>query len=90
MEGIARELVRAVQDARKSAGLEVSDRIDLAVTGSARVEAALREHRGHIMSETLSESLSPDITRGGFEAERKLGEDEWRIVLAKTQAVAPR
>ena len=90
VEGIARELVRAVQDARKSAGLEVSDRIDLAVTGSARVEAALREHRGHIMSETLSESLSPDITRGGFEAERKLGEDEWRIVLAKTQAVAPR
>ena len=90
VEGIARELVRAVQDARKSAGLEVSDRIDLAVTGSARVEAALREHRGHIMSETLSESLSPDITRGGFEAERKLGEDEWRIVLAKTQAGAPR
>ncbi|CAJ2376549.1 MAG: Isoleucine--tRNA ligase [Arenicellales bacterium IbO2] len=90
VEGIARELVRAVQDARKSAGLEVSDRIDLAVTGSARVEAALREHRGHIMSETLSESLSPDITRGGFEAERKLGEDEWRIVLAKTQAAAPR
>ena len=35
-EGLARELVRAVQDARKQAGLEVSDRIELLVEGDER------------------------------------------------------
>jgi len=83
VEGIARELVRTVQDARKSAGLEVSDRIALAISGSARVEAALRGHRDYIMTETLSASLSPREARGGFEAKRELGEEHWHIKLAK-------
>ncbi|HOT33710.1 MAG TPA: isoleucine--tRNA ligase [Rhodoglobus sp.] len=33
-EGLARDVIRAIQDTRKAAGLEVSDRIELAVTGS--------------------------------------------------------
>ena len=33
-EGLARDVIRAIQDTRKAAGLEVSDRIQLAVTGS--------------------------------------------------------
>ena len=40
-EGIAREMIRTVQESRKQAGLEVSDRIVLGVSGSAGVEAAL-------------------------------------------------
>ena len=48
VEGIAREIVRTVQDARKSAGLEIADRIALAISGSKRVQAALREHREYI------------------------------------------
>ena len=44
-EGIARELVRTIQDARKQAGLEISDRINLAVEGSEVVMQALEEHK---------------------------------------------
>jgi len=44
-EGLAREIVRSVQDARKQAGLEVADRIALGVSGSLAVEKALAAHR---------------------------------------------
>jgi isoleucyl-tRNA synthetase len=44
-EGLARDLVRAVQEARKAAGLEVSDRIELAVDATGEVGLALEEHR---------------------------------------------
>jgi isoleucyl-tRNA synthetase len=53
-EGVARELVRIVQDARKEAGREVSDRIVLGVEGDASVQAAVLAHRRDIMAETLS------------------------------------
>ena len=56
LEGIARELVRAVQDARKQAGLEVSDRIVLIVEGDERVASALARYRDYLMSETLASS----------------------------------
>ncbi len=54
-EGLARDLVRAIQDTRKAAGLEVSDRITLAVTGSAADDiAALRSFATMIARETLA------------------------------------
>ena len=83
VEGIAREIVRTVQDARKSAGLEIADRISLAINGSARVQTALRQHREYIMGETLAAALS-DGDLDGFQAERALGDEHWRIALAKT------
>jgi isoleucyl-tRNA synthetase len=55
-EGLARDLVRAVQQARRDAGLDVSDRIALTVGGSAEVLAAAETHRDLITSETLATS----------------------------------
>ena len=63
-EGLARDLVRAVQQARKDAGLEVSDRITLAVGGDDEVAAAVEAHRDLVAGETLAEEVealeSPD------------------------------
>ena len=53
-EGLARDLVRAVQQARRDAGLEVSDRIALTVAGSEAVQAAASAHRELITGETLA------------------------------------
>jgi isoleucyl-tRNA synthetase len=61
-EGLARDLVRAVQQARRDAGLEVSDRIALTVGGSEAVQAAARTHEQLITSETLATSY--DVVPG--------------------------
>jgi len=53
-EGLARDLIRAVQAARKDAGLDVSDRIKLIVTGPTEVVAAAETHAELVKSETLT------------------------------------
>ncbi|MCB0894134.1 MAG: isoleucine--tRNA ligase, partial [Nocardioidaceae bacterium] len=55
-EGLARNLVRAVQQARRDAGLDVSDRIALTIGGSPAVVAAATTHRDLITGETLATS----------------------------------
>ena len=63
-EGLAREVVRAVQEARKQAGLEVSDRISLELGGDDELLAAAREHESYIAGETLATSVGYDGRRG--------------------------
>ncbi len=57
-EGLARDLVRAVQQARRDAGLDVTDRIELTIGGSAAVLAAAQAHEDLIAKETLATSYS--------------------------------
>jgi isoleucyl-tRNA synthetase len=56
-EGLARDVIRAVQQARRDAGLDISDRISLTVSGDDDVWAATVAHREMIMAETLSTQL---------------------------------
>jgi len=56
-EGLARDLIRQVQVARKDAGLHVSDRIRLWVAGPPELMAALEAHRATVAAETLAESI---------------------------------
>ncbi|MEO8357090.1 MAG: DUF5915 domain-containing protein, partial [Chloroflexota bacterium] len=76
-EGLAREFVRRVQDLRKSADLDVADRIELFVEASAGLRSALEAHRDYITVETLTSSLvfgSPpkeaSVVEDGFEGEK--------------------
>ena len=57
-EGRAREAVRAVNEARKAAGLEVSDRIALSLGGDAELLSAVREHEAYVTAETLATSVA--------------------------------
>ena len=65
-EGYARDVVRDVQDARKAAGLQVADRIALALTVPAEWLAAVEEHRELVARETLATSLT--VTAGAERA----------------------
>jgi len=56
-EGLARDVVRAVQQARRDAGLDVSDRISLTVTGGEAVWQAVVAHQELIMAETLAQQF---------------------------------
>jgi isoleucyl-tRNA synthetase len=59
-EGWAREIVHAVQAARREAGLEVSDRIRLSFDGDDDLVAAARAHEPYIAGETLAVQVSYD------------------------------
>ncbi|MBI3992997.1 MAG: class I tRNA ligase family protein, partial [Candidatus Lambdaproteobacteria bacterium] len=81
-EGLARELVRTVQDARKQANLEISDRIRLRITGSAGVLDALQAHRPFIMGETLTAEWADGDFAAQFECEQSMEGESWHIALA--------
>jgi isoleucyl-tRNA synthetase len=59
-EGRAREIVHAIQNARKTAGLEVEDRIELTLGGDPALIEAAAAHRDHIAGETLAVELGLD------------------------------
>jgi isoleucyl-tRNA synthetase len=76
-EGLAREFVRRVQDLRKSADLDVADRIELFVEASTGLRSALEAYKEYITTETLASSFefaSPpegtSIVEDGFDGEK--------------------
>jgi isoleucyl-tRNA synthetase len=59
-EGAAREVVHAVQKARREAGLQVEDRIELALSGDDRLLQVVRQHADYVAGETLAVRLELD------------------------------
>ena len=59
-EGTARDIVRAVQQARRDAGLDVSDRISLTLGLDEETEKRVNSYLGYISGETLATSLAID------------------------------
>ncbi|TMM32482.1 isoleucine--tRNA ligase [Polaribacter aestuariivivens] len=56
-EGVARELVNRIQNARKDTGLEVTDKIKLTVLNFENLQQSINDNKQYIMSETLTEDL---------------------------------
>ena len=72
LEGTARELVRLIQDARRAAGLEVSDRIRVAVAAPAEVARALDRYGEWMAGEVLATELrAGDATEDDAHVERR-------------------
>ncbi|HUJ77069.1 MAG TPA: DUF5915 domain-containing protein, partial [bacterium] len=82
-EGLAREIVRCVQDARKQAGLAVSDRIRLYVGGAVAVQQALLAHQDTVLGETLATGFYPAQGPQDFAVEHEVDGHLLRIALRK-------
>jgi isoleucyl-tRNA synthetase len=73
LEGRARDLLRLVQDARKAAGLDVTDRIELAIAGPADIGRVVAEHGQWVAREALATSV--EVGDPGWpDAHRETGE----------------
>jgi isoleucyl-tRNA synthetase len=85
LAGVAREIVRHVQDLRKTAGLQMEDRIHLAlVTASATLKQAINAHQDYIGAETLAISISDAPSdAGAARSDVKIDGEPLTIMLRK-------
>jgi isoleucyl-tRNA synthetase len=68
-EGLAREIVRVVQAARREAGVAVTDRIELRLAGSEELLGAARAHERYVAAETLATAVAYDDDGANGDAE---------------------
>ena len=81
-EGLMREVIRHIQNARKQAGLNVDDHISLNLdTDSLDLQKAVSEHQAVIMAETLADHMAAG--EGSYTTAVKVEGDELRISLSK-------
>ena len=83
-EGYARDLVRVVNAMRKDAGLDISDRIELAYNAAGDVAAALVNFAGFIQAETLATRLTAGGLDGdGFRQQVTVGDAPVELALRR-------
>ena len=86
-EGRARDVIRAVQQARKEADLHVSDRIRLSLELSAELQSAVAQFRDYVCDQTLTTDLVLDGVRLEAEDlsvhEANIGGESIRVGVAR-------
>ncbi len=82
-EGVARDLVRHIQELRKEANFEMDDRIHLYYEGSEKIKQAVTQHSNYIKAETLSWDISDQVADGVFTMEVKLSGEKVRLGVRK-------
>lgn len=83
-EGFARDLVRMIQEARKSAGLNVSDKIRLGIN-APKLTDALNAHSAYISEQTLTiEFIEGALDRADYTTEQTL--DNQTVIIALSKA----
>lgn len=83
-EGIARDVVRLIQESRKNADLHIADRIRLSISAAPAVEAAVEAHCAFISEQTLADSIGIDNATGEHRFAHEL--DGQPLTLAITVA----
>jgi isoleucyl-tRNA synthetase len=89
-EGVAREVVRYIQDARKNAGFAIADRIEVSIDGikgNAELESMIESWRDYMCAETLAEVLHLAKPAAGAHVET-LELDDTTLTIGVTKANA--
>jgi isoleucyl-tRNA synthetase len=85
-EGFAREFVNRVQNMRKDAGYEITDRITIAYRASDRLAKALVLQNSYITSETLAQELNSAPSGVGYSAEWDINGENCSISINRVEA----
>ncbi len=83
-EGLAREFVNRIQNMRKDAGFEVTDRIKVKFLGSSEIINAINPFKNYVATETLADKIINDNQlNGGITQDWKIGEYKCSIQIEK-------
>jgi len=83
-EGLAREFVNRIQNMRKDAGFQVTDKINIAFSGKSEFVIAINSFKNYISVETLAEKIeNKNEFNGGFSQDWKIGGDDIKIKIEK-------
>ena len=86
-EGLAREFVNRIQNMRKDAGFEVTDKINIALKGDFTLINAINIFNQYIANETLAEKVSiDDQMNGGYKQDWKIGDYDCSIQIEKVNS----
>lgn len=86
-EGLAREFVNRIQNMRKDAGFQVTDRIAVRYSGSKGLISAIDEFSKYVANETLAEKMiNEEIVDGGIKQSWRIGEFDCSIQIEKLKS----
>lgn len=82
-EGIAREFVNRIQNMRKDAGYNVTDRIKIAYDGDEKLNNALADFHNYVAAETLAELIVKGLNGSGYKQEWEINDYHCSISIEK-------
>ncbi len=82
-EGIAREFVNRIQNLRKEAGFEVTDRIDIYFEADEQIAKAIEKLADYIKTETLAINIIPELREGDTRKEISIQNRNFRVSLKR-------
>jgi isoleucyl-tRNA synthetase len=87
LEGLARDLVRKIQELRKQSGFAVEDRIRLFYQGDGLLAEALEQWRDYIANETLAVAVAKDEAPDGASTETlKIEGNDLKVSIVRVAA----
>jgi len=84
-EGFAREFINRVQNMRKEAGFDVTDRITIHYTASPALQARLQRQRSVIMRETLADAFQDGSAEGESSASQDINGEEAHVAITRVR-----
>ncbi len=82
-EGVAREFVNRIQNLRKEAGFEVTDRINIYFDAQKEISEAIGNLDDYIKTETLALEVAPVFKKGDISKEININEEKILVSLKR-------